>query len=50
MKIRKLILTVCPLVLMLGFLSGCHTVQGAGKDISDTGQTITQTAAQATPN
>lgn len=50
MKIRKLILAICPVILMVGFLSGCNTVAGAGQDISDTGQTITHAAKSAEPN
>lgn len=49
MKIRKLILAVCLVILVLGFLSGCNTIQGAGQDISDTGQTITSVAKSAEP-
>lgn len=45
---KKLILMLCPLILV-GFLSGCNTVRGAGQDISDTGQTISQTASDVTP-
>lgn len=45
MKIKKLLFAVCSLVLVMGFLSGCHTVAGAGQDISDTGQTITNVAS-----
>lgn len=50
MKIKKLILAICPVILALGLLSGCHTVSGAGQDISDTGQTISNVANSATPN
>lgn len=49
MKIIKSILAICPLLLILGFLSGCHTVQGAGRDISETGQTISHAATEAEP-
>lgn len=46
---KKFLLMLCPLVLTLGLLSGCHTVQGAGEDIADTGATITNAASAATP-
>lgn len=48
MKIRKLLLAVCPLIIVVGFLSGCHTVKGAGEDITQTGETVTNTAQAAT--
>lgn len=49
MKIKKLVLAICPLVLVMGFLSGCNTVKGAGQDVSQTGQTISNAASSATP-
>jgi predicted small secreted protein len=49
MKMRKLILAICPLLLVMGLLGGCHTVKGAGQDISDTGQTISNAASSVTP-
>jgi|GEM_PF-4355762 len=50
MKIMKFILSICPILLVMGFLTGCHTLQGAGQDVSQTGQTVTNVAAQATPD
>ncbi len=47
MKIRKLILAICPLVMVVGLLSGCNTVKGAGEDVTQTGETITNTAQAA---
>jgi predicted small secreted protein len=49
MKLTKFLLILCPLVLTVGLLSGCNTVKGAGQDISDTGQTISHVASEATP-
>ena len=31
------------------FAAGCHTVAGAGRDISDPGHAVTDTAHAATP-
>ena len=31
-------------------VAGCHTVAGAGRDISDTGHAVTDTAHDATPH
>jgi predicted small secreted protein len=42
---KKIIMLICPLILVMGLLSGCHTVAGAGQDISDTGHTITNVAS-----
>ena len=49
MTIKKLILAICPLVLVMGLVSGCNTVKGAGQDVSDTGKTISNAASAATP-
>jgi predicted small secreted protein len=37
------------LLLAMPLLSACHTVQGAGTDISKTGQAIDNAATKATP-
>lgn len=47
---KKLILAICPLVLVMGLLSGCNTVKGAGQDVADTGQTISGAARDVTPH
>ncbi len=47
---KKLILAICPLILVMGLLSGCHTVKGAGQDVSDVGHTVSNAASSATPS
>jgi len=42
-------LTVLMLTAAVPFLSSCHTTQGAGQDISATGNAIDRTAKKATP-
>lgn len=37
------------LLLALTGLAACHTVEGAGRDVSATGRAVTSTAQQATP-
>ena len=45
MKIRKnLLLTACPLALVLSLLAGCNTVHGVGQDVRATGHAISQAA------
>jgi predicted small secreted protein len=49
---RKLLLAVLPLLGLLGslpLLTACHTVQGAGEDISATGHAISNGAEKTTP-
>lgn len=46
---KKLILAICPLVLVMGLVSGCNTVKGAGEDVSQTGQSVSNAAVAATP-
>ena len=47
----RISLTLAALALLAAMpvLSACHTVQGAGQDISATGQAIDNTAKKATP-
>lgn len=42
--IKKVLLTLCPLVFVAAILSGCHTAAGAGEDVAQTGQTVTNVA------
>jgi predicted small secreted protein len=45
---RKIILMAA---LAAGFIvAGCHTVAGAGRDVSAAGQAVTDTAHDATPH
>jgi predicted small secreted protein len=42
---KKILFTISSLILGCSLLAACHTVQGAGKDIQDTGHTITRAAS-----
>jgi predicted small secreted protein len=42
-------LTLLALLAAVPLLSACHTVAGAGKDISATGNAVTNDAQKATP-
>jgi predicted small secreted protein len=42
-------LAVLGLLVAAPLLSACHATQGAGQDIKDTGQAISNTAAKHTP-
>lgn len=44
---RRRGLAVLPLLLLLGLLYGCNTVQGMGEDISALGRAITGTSEKA---
>ncbi len=46
---KKLILWICPLLMTAGILAGCNTVAGAGQDVAQTGQTVTNAAYAASP-
>ena len=49
---RKLLLPAAALLSLLAaapLLSACHTMSGAGKDISNTGDALTNSAQQHTP-
>jgi predicted small secreted protein len=49
---KRMALSSLVLLAFLGIaplLGACHTVAGAGQDVSKTGQVITKTANQATP-
>lgn len=46
---KKLILWICPLLMAASLLAGCNTVAGAGQDVSQTGQAVTNAAYSATP-
>jgi predicted small secreted protein len=48
-KTLKLALIVLALAGTAPLLGACHTVAGAGEDVSKTGQAVTNTADQATP-
>jgi predicted small secreted protein len=43
------VVTVFVLTAVLPLLSACHTVSGAGQDISATGQAIDKAAKKTTP-
>lgn len=38
------------LATMMGFLAGCNTVEGAGKDVKATGAAVERAADKAKPN
>ncbi|MBS0350918.1 MAG: hypothetical protein JSR33_07015 [Proteobacteria bacterium] len=46
---KKVLLAICPLFFAMGLLTGCHTAQGVGQDVAQTGNTVTNAAAAATP-
>jgi predicted small secreted protein len=49
---KRMTLSSLVLLTLLGIaplLGACHTVAGAGQDVSKTGQVIERTANQATP-
>ncbi len=47
--IKKVLLTLCPLVFVAAILSGCHTTAGAAEDVTQTGQTVTNVATGTAP-
>lgn len=49
MNFKKLSMALAALAFSCGAITACHTVAGAGQDVSETGQTITH-AATATAN
>jgi predicted small secreted protein len=46
---KKLLLWICPVLMSISLLTGCDTVAGAGQDVQQTGQTVTDTAYTAAP-
>ncbi len=48
-NILRLGLTIMALSIAAPLLSACHTVEGAGQDISATGNAIDKTAKKNTP-
>jgi predicted small secreted protein len=46
---RKLVLWICPLLMVASILTGCNTTAGAGQDIQQTGQTVSNAAYSAAP-
>lgn len=44
MKYKGILLAICA-TLALAALTGCHTMAGAGQDVSETGQSITRAAS-----
>ncbi len=46
--IKKVLLAICPLVFVAALLTGCHTVEGAGQDVADTGNTVSNVASGTT--
>lgn len=45
--VKKLVLITCPLALCMALLlglSGCHTVNGMGRDMSTAGHTMSEAA------
>jgi predicted small secreted protein len=49
---RRLLLAATPLLALLAaapLLAACHTMEGAGQDISATGHTLSNSAEQHTP-
>lgn len=44
------IATVALIAAMMMFVSGCNTVEGAGKDVKASGQAIERAADKAKPN
>lgn len=47
MRRCKFLLTFAALFIGFNILTGCHTVAGAGQDVSETGQTVTHAANAA---
>lgn len=45
--INKAVLIAGPLVFLLSLLAGCHTVDGAGRDMSAAGYAMSDAAAAA---
>jgi predicted small secreted protein len=48
-KFASFTVAILMLTAVVPFLSACHTVQGAGQDISATGQAIDKAAKKTTP-
>ena len=48
-KSTKLVLTLLVLLGAAPLLGACHTVAGAGEDVSKTGAAVEKTADKATP-
>lgn len=42
---KKSLIAIATLILLSSALSACYTMQGAGRDISATGHTITRAAS-----
>lgn len=47
---KRAILLFMLATIFSGFLTACHTIEGAGKDIKEAGETVEETAEDARNN